>query len=109
MLSEEASNTHFIVLGLLRLGLELAIYCTQGEHSNHYTTDAVHIIGQHIQLKRRAPKTGGGGGTQVHVKGKQFLIRQPVVLLMYTVKSGQGKGSLSFEVWIFRNGQPDLM
>jgi hypothetical protein len=27
---------------------------------------------------------------------------------MYTVKSGQGKGSLSFEVWIFGNGQPDL-
>jgi hypothetical protein len=107
MLNEEASNTHSIVLGLLRLGLELAIHRTQGEHSNHYTTDVVHIIGQHIKLKRRAPKTGGGG-TQVHMKGKQFLIGQPVVLLMHTVKSGQGKGSLSFEVWIFRNGQPDL-
>ena len=107
MLSGEASNTHFIVLGLLPLVLELAIYRTQGEHSNHYTTDAVHIIRQHIKLKRRAPKTGGGE-THVHVKSKQFLIRQRVVLLMYTVKFGQGKGSLSFEVWIFRNGQPDL-
>ena len=59
MLSGEASNTHFIVLGLLRLVLELAIYRTQGEHSNHYTTDAVHIIRQHIKLKRRAPTTVG--------------------------------------------------
>jgi hypothetical protein len=31
----------FFSFGLTRLGLELAIYRTRGEHSNHYTTDAV--------------------------------------------------------------------
>jgi hypothetical protein len=47
--------------------------------------------------------------------------KTPAVLLMYTVKSGKSLGSdrgkktptskvkdpLSFEIWIFRNGQPD--
>jgi hypothetical protein len=27
-----------------KLGLEPTIYCTQGEHVNHYTTDAVKIV-----------------------------------------------------------------
>ena len=44
MLSEEAANTNLIVFGLTQLGLEPTIYCTQGEHVNHYTTDAVKIV-----------------------------------------------------------------
>ena len=40
MLSREATNANFIVFGLTRLGLEPTIYRTQGEHANHYTTDA---------------------------------------------------------------------
>jgi hypothetical protein len=38
----EATNTNFIVLGLIRLGLEPTIYRTRDEHANHYATDAVH-------------------------------------------------------------------
>jgi hypothetical protein len=32
---------YFIVFGLTRTGIEPTIYCTRGEHANHYTTDAV--------------------------------------------------------------------
>jgi len=41
MLSEEATNTNFIVFGLTRSRLEPTIYRTRGELSNHYTTNAV--------------------------------------------------------------------
>jgi hypothetical protein len=32
-----------VLFGLTRLGLELTINCTQGEHANRYATDAVFI------------------------------------------------------------------
>jgi hypothetical protein len=41
MLSEEATNTNFIVFGLTRSGLEPTIYHTRFEHANNYTTDTV--------------------------------------------------------------------
>jgi hypothetical protein len=41
VLSGEAINTIFLVFGLTRPELEITIYCTRGEHSNHYATDAV--------------------------------------------------------------------
>jgi hypothetical protein len=41
VLSEEATNTNFIVFRLAQTGLEPTIYHTQGEHANHYATDAV--------------------------------------------------------------------
>ena len=41
MFSGEATNTNLIVFGLTRSGREPTIYCTQGEHANYYTTDAV--------------------------------------------------------------------
>jgi hypothetical protein len=38
----EATHTNFTVFGLTKKsGLEPMIYLTQGEHANHYTTDAV--------------------------------------------------------------------
>ena len=37
----EATNTNFIVFGLIRPVLEPTIYHTRGEHANHYATDAV--------------------------------------------------------------------
>jgi len=43
VLSGETTNTNFIVFGLIRSGLEPTIYCTRGELSNYYTTDAVLI------------------------------------------------------------------
>ena len=43
MLSGEATNTNFIVFGLNRSVLEPTIYHTQGEHANHYATEAVNI------------------------------------------------------------------
>ena len=43
VLSREATNTNFIVFGLTRSGLEPTIYRTRGEHTNHYTTDAVSL------------------------------------------------------------------
>ena len=39
VLSGEATHTNFIVLDLIRPGLEPTIYRTRGEHSNHYATD----------------------------------------------------------------------
>jgi len=39
MLSREATNTNFIVFGLIRSGVEPTIYHTRHEHI--YTTDAV--------------------------------------------------------------------
>ena len=46
MLNGEATNTDFLVFGLIRLGFEPTIYRTCGEHANHYATDAVdHRIG----------------------------------------------------------------
>jgi len=41
MLSGEATNTNFIVIGLTRSGLESTIYHTRGEHANHYSTNEV--------------------------------------------------------------------
>jgi hypothetical protein len=40
MLSREATNIN-LVFGLTRSGLEPMIYCTRGEHANHYTTGVV--------------------------------------------------------------------
>ena len=44
MLSEEATNTNFIVFDLTRPGLDPTIYRTRGEHANYYTNDAVSMI-----------------------------------------------------------------
>jgi hypothetical protein len=44
VLSGEATNTNLIVFGLTRPGLEFMIYRTRGEHTNHYTTDAVDSV-----------------------------------------------------------------
>ena len=40
MLSGEAANTNFIVIGLTQI--KLMIYHTRSEHANHYITDAVY-------------------------------------------------------------------
>ena len=42
--SGEVPNTNFIVFGLQLPGLEPTIYHTQGEHANHYATDAVYNV-----------------------------------------------------------------
>jgi hypothetical protein len=44
MLSEEATNTHFIVFDMTRPGLESMIYRTRGEHAKHYAIDAVFVV-----------------------------------------------------------------
>jgi hypothetical protein len=41
LLSREVTNTNFIVFGLIWPGLEPTIYCTRGEHANHYAIDTV--------------------------------------------------------------------
>jgi hypothetical protein len=43
LLSGEATNTNFIVFGMIRPGLEPMIYHTQGECANHYAIEAVVI------------------------------------------------------------------
>jgi hypothetical protein len=43
MLSGEATNTNFIVLGLTRHGLKATIYRIQGEHANHHATDELSL------------------------------------------------------------------
>ena len=46
MISREATNTNFIVFGLIWPGLEPTIYHTRREHAYHYATDTVvDIIG----------------------------------------------------------------
>ena len=44
-LSGKVTNTNFISFGLTRPGLEPTIYCTRGEHANHYhyTADVVQM------------------------------------------------------------------
>jgi hypothetical protein len=44
VLSEEATNTNFLVFDLTRPWLKSKIYHTRGEHTNHYTTDAVYTV-----------------------------------------------------------------
>jgi hypothetical protein len=41
VLSEEATHNNVIVFGLTQSRLKQTIYSTQGEHANHYATDAV--------------------------------------------------------------------
>ena len=44
MFSREAANANFIVIRLVRKGLESAIYwmyCTPGGHANHYSNNAI--------------------------------------------------------------------
>ena len=43
LLSGEAWNTHFIVLGFICPELDPTIYRTGDEYTNHYTTDAVKL------------------------------------------------------------------
>jgi hypothetical protein len=40
-ISREATNTNFIAFDLNQSGFEPSIYASQGQHANHYTTDAV--------------------------------------------------------------------
>ena len=49
VLSREATNTNFIVFGLIKSGLKPTIYHTKGKNANHYTTDVV-IIFEKCQL-----------------------------------------------------------
>ena len=55
MLSREATNTNFIIFGLIQSGLEPTIYRTRGKLANHYTTDAV---GNWFVLKKKKEKKG---------------------------------------------------
>jgi hypothetical protein len=47
----EATNTNFIVFGLIRSGLEPTSYHTQSEYANHYITDAVVDSGNMCQIQ----------------------------------------------------------
>jgi hypothetical protein len=49
VLSGEETNTNFLVFGMTRPGLELTIYCTRGEHANHYITDAVFVVTEKLE------------------------------------------------------------
>ena len=40
----EKQQIPILVFGLTRSGLKPTIYCTQGEHANQYTTDAVNLL-----------------------------------------------------------------
>jgi len=46
----EATNTNFIVFGMIRTGVEPTIYHTQGELAKHYAIDAVVI--SFLQISR---------------------------------------------------------
>jgi hypothetical protein len=63
MLSEEATNTNFVVCGLTRSGLEPTIYRTRSEQANCYTTDVYNIkpIMEKIQKSSKKIWRRGGG------------------------------------------------
>ena len=63
MLSGETTNTNCKVFGLTRTGLEPTIYRTQGEHANHYTTDAVELRKSKITIGFRQADRWMGGQT----------------------------------------------
>ena len=44
LLGGKATNTNFIVFGLIRPRVEPMIYSTWGEHANHYNTDVVSLL-----------------------------------------------------------------
>ena len=44
MLNGESTNTNFIVFCLTRSGLPPTIYCTRGEHTNHYVINVVVVL-----------------------------------------------------------------
>jgi hypothetical protein len=48
-LAEKQEIPILIVFGLTRTGLNPTIYRTRGEHANHYATDAVYIIIEHVK------------------------------------------------------------
>ena len=50
MLSEETTHTNFIVIDLIRPGLEHTIYRTRDEHANHDAIDVVYININYIPL-----------------------------------------------------------
>jgi hypothetical protein len=41
VLGREATHTNVIVVGLTRSWFEPTMYCTRGQHTNHYTTNVV--------------------------------------------------------------------
>ena len=50
VLSEEATNTNFIVFGLTRPGLEPTIFRTRDEHANHYAMNYTLKLKHNIKL-----------------------------------------------------------
>jgi hypothetical protein len=50
MLNGEATNTNFIVFGSTQSGREPVIYHTQGQHTNHCTTDAIACSGGNVKF-----------------------------------------------------------
>jgi hypothetical protein len=52
ILRRESTNTNCIVFGLTIPVLETTIYHTQGEHTNYYTTEAVHTHTYNISITK---------------------------------------------------------
>ena len=78
MLSGEATNTNFIVFGLIRPGREPTIYRTRGEHADNYGTDAV-LIYRHLSRF---------GDFCVYYRAVLLNIFGVVVLLLVTCLAG---------------------
>jgi hypothetical protein len=84
MLSGEATNTNFIVFGLIRPGLEPTIYCSKDGYVNHYPTDAALYI--MYNLVYYIPKT-----VTVSI---EIVIYFPNCILTYSFKT------MSTERWL---------
>jgi hypothetical protein len=50
VLSGEAANAKVIVFDFTRPGLEHTIYCTRGEHANHYDTDVITFSKEYSEI-----------------------------------------------------------
>ena len=48
MLSGEATDTDFIVFGLIKPELQPTTYNTRGEHDNHFTTETISLFKDNI-------------------------------------------------------------
>ena len=81
-----SKNVNFTVFGLTRSGLEPTIYLTRGEHTNHYTTDAVKLFGIVRAWHSESLQAYGS-----------LIIKDMCSLSVYDVQHESRKGELKWE------------
>ena len=97
ILSEEATNTNFIVFDLTRPGLESTICRTRGEHASHYTTDESTICrtrGEHASHYT----TDAVLIMTFFIINRQWLYRPYRIFTLYEIQISVNK-NIQFEIY----------